>query len=314
MKEKSSTISIKTTITSLLSVKHSRTGNISGPGLTENQMEERKILTGGIGLTGMKYMIRNYSGVDEVVDSNIANLMEKNIHIGDILSLFTVEESVKIAYMPIVLMEIAMQYIDAMINLCVSKRLESTKKEVRMFKKLKEEYKVYPFENMEEDVLDMAKKSMNDFFRANSRDTTTLYYTVSNALLKGGMRDYIGMDETKHDILVYAVCAISIMDYIRKIDESCTAIITQRVKSIGGSYKGIVGESSRFIPYLSAFTILSYGIISNVYKNENLKEKDLKDDFVRRMVRIIALKVDTLMDPIIEEKKKLNEVTKVYKE
>lgn len=277
-------------------------------------MEEKKILTGGIGLTGMKYMIRNYSGVDKIVDSNMASLVEKNIHIGDILGMFTVEESVKMSYMPIVLMEIAIQYIDAMTNICVSKKIESTKKDIRTFKKLREEYRVYPFESMEEDVLGMAKKSMDDFFRCNSRNTATFYYTVSNTLLRGGVRDYIGMDDSKHDILVYAVCAISLMDYIRKIDESCTAIINKRIKAIGGSYKNIIGEESRFIPYLSTFTILCYDVIANIYNNSNLKEKDLKDDLVKRIVRIIALKVDEMMAPIIEEKKKLNKKTKLYKE
>lgn len=278
-------------------------------------MEDKRLtLTGGIGISKIGIMSKMYAGVDKKVDSNIANLAESQIQIRDILKLFTVEESIKISYMPIILMDIAMEYMNNVADICISKRLECTKSEIRYYKKIRDEYKVFPFEFVEIDVLKYVKDSSAKFFEMNPNDTTAFYFTVSNALLRSGIRDYIGMDNDKHDILDYTVCAISLMDYIEKIDDSATRIITKRVHEIGGTYTGIIGQGSRFMPYLKAFKIIGYNILLNVYKKENLKESDIKDDLVKRIVRIIALKIDDIIKPLIEEEKENNKKTKIYKD
>lgn len=148
---------------------------------------------------------------------------EKDITVEDMMKLFKLEESLKIAYIPSILAEVAFRYIEQIFAISRDKRLDN-KKECRKIRESIKEYKYTLYNGISKEVLDNLFMQIGNFFDLVNWDITTLYYSINQELKRRHPQ------LTEYEFLTYLNMVIAILDYMRSFEREMDIIIQERTK------------------------------------------------------------------------------------
>ena len=145
----------------------------------------------------------------------------KDITVEDMMQMFTLEESLRIAYIPSILAEVAFRYIEQIHAISREKRLDN-KKECRIIRECVKEYQYTLYNGINKEVLDNLFTQIGKFFDMVSWDITTLYYSINQELKKRypELKDY--------EFLTYLNMVIAIIDYMRSFERKMDKVIQER--------------------------------------------------------------------------------------
>ena len=147
----------------------------------------------------------------------------KDITVEDMMNMFTLEESLKIAYIPSILAEVAFRYIEQIHSISRDKRLDN-KKECRIIRECVKEYQYTLYNGINREVLDNLFNQIGRFFDMVSWDITTLYFSINSELKKRHP------ELKEYEFLTYLNMVIAIIDYMRSFERKMDKIIQERTK------------------------------------------------------------------------------------
>lgn len=197
------------------------------------------------------------------------------IRIEDMLEQFSVEEAVRIAYIPIILTKAAFQFADFIRRQCVEQRLAYVK-ESRAIRQALHDYERETLGQVNAGVMDTLEKQVGHFFEEAGTNVQTLWYVVNSELKKRYP------ELSSYDLLTNIYVCVSILDYVRRFESSADHIIRQRTG----------------MPYASVQNCQSADIrnaclsIADRYKVE-------RTDMINLAIRVIALKIDAMVVEVI---------------
>ena len=147
----------------------------------------------------------------------------EDITVEDMMKMFTLEESLQMAYIPSILAEVAFRYIEQIHAISRDKRLDN-KKECRIIRECVKEYQYTLYNGIRKDTLDNLFSQIGKFFDLVSWDITTLYYSI-NQELKSRHPEL-----NEYEFLTYLNMVIAIIDYMRSFERKMDKIIQERAK------------------------------------------------------------------------------------
>lgn len=139
----------------------------------------------------------------------------------DIIRHFTLEESFRMVYLPIVLTKSAMEYARFARQICVEKRLNFNRqcREIRWALDEYERRNIYHYRTMHGDEL---AEKVEYFFDEADNSLQTLWYTIKNQLAK--QYPEVG----NYDLLANIYMAVILLDYVGKLECAISRKIRQR--------------------------------------------------------------------------------------
>lgn len=139
----------------------------------------------------------------------------------DIIRHFTLEESFRMVYLPIVLTKSAMEYARFARQICVEKRLNFNRqcREIRWALDEYERRNIYHYRTMHGDEL---SEKVEYFFDEADNSLQTLWYTIKNQLAK--QYPEVG----NYDLLANIYMAVVLLDYVCKLECAISRQIRQR--------------------------------------------------------------------------------------
>ena len=152
---------------------------------------------------------------------DIPPLAKKELDINGLLQAFTVEEALKIAYIPIILTKSAFEYADFARQICVAKRLPHAK-ESRVIKEASAEYDREILYELREEAKEGLEAKMDYFFDEAEKEIQTLWYSINGELKK----EYPEL--ANYDLLTNIYTAVAILDYVRKFERAAAVEIMRR--------------------------------------------------------------------------------------
>lgn len=200
----------------------------------------------------------------------------KEIRIEDMLDKFSVEEAVRIAYIPIILTKAAFQFADFIRRQCIEGRLPY-QKESRIIRQSLHDYERETLGQVNTEVMETLEKQVGYFFEEAGDNVQTLWYVV-NGELKKRYPELSG-----YDLLTNVYVCVSLLDYVRRFESSADHIIRQRT---GLPYASVQNRQSTDVRN----ACLS---IADKYRVKRTEMIDLA-------IRVIALKVDGMVVEIIQ--------------
>lgn len=131
----------------------------------------------------------------------------EEFNIPEIMQHLSMQEVLKMAYVPPIIAEIVFKYVDQLCQYCADNRV-GNKKETRALKEAVKEYKYTLYRDIDKRVLNRLLSQVEEFFGLVSWDMTTLYYGVNQALKTQypELKDY--------ELLTYANMILSLTDYL----------------------------------------------------------------------------------------------------
>lgn len=202
---------------------------------------------------------------------DIPPLATKELDINDLFQAFTVEEALKIAYIPIVLTKSAFEYADFARQICVAKRLPNAK-ESRIIKEAFAEYERGIMNELREEVKEGLENKMEYFFDEADREIQTLWYSISGELKK----EYPELDN--YDLLTNIYTAVAILDYVRKFE--CSAAI-EIMRRTGTGYACMENK----------YSIRVRNALLKIAGKYTMKNTDM----LKLAIRVLAIKVDGMI-------------------
>ena len=139
----------------------------------------------------------------------------------DISRHYTLEESFRMVYLPIILTKSAMEYASFARQICVEKRL-TFNKQCRVIRWALDEYdrrNTYHYRTMQDGNL---SEKVEYFFDEADNSLQTLWYTIKNQLAK----QY--PDVGNYDLLANIYMAVVLLDYVGKLECAISRKIRQR--------------------------------------------------------------------------------------
>lgn len=139
----------------------------------------------------------------------------------DISRHYTLEESFRMVYLPIILTKSAMEYASFARQICVEKRL-TFNKQCRVIRWALDEYdrrNTYHYRTMQDGNL---SEKVEYFFDEADNSLQTLWYTIKNQLAK----QY--PDVGNYDLLANIYMAVVLLDYVCKLECAISRQIRQR--------------------------------------------------------------------------------------
>ena len=187
------------------------------------------------------------------------------------LDKFSVEEAIKIAYIPIILSKAAFRFARMAVDECVSRKLPY-RKQVRQIRDSIDGYEREAFETVKPEVLEALTRQVEGFFYAAGHDVQTLWFVINSELKKRypDLGDYV--------LLTHSYVVISILDYIREFEIESDRVIRGRLPM------HYVSVRNRHLKGLRDACMA----IADVHKLDNT-------DMLRLAMRCIAVKVDGMV-------------------
>lgn len=164
----------------------------------------------------------------------ITPLFSRPLTMHDLLAAFTLEESIKIAYIPIILTKSAFQYADFARRICVEKRLKFNK-ESRSIRQAFEDYNRHTLCLLAAETRDMLASQVDNFFDEADNYLQTLWYTIKNQLMKQFP------DIGNYDLLSNIYMAVALLDYVHKFERAAGMEFHRRT---GADYMSMVTTES----------------------------------------------------------------------
>lgn len=197
-------------------------------------------------------------------------LLPREIEFGEILKKFSVEEALRIAYIPIVLSKAAFEYAKFAVRLCVEKKLPY-RKQTRIIREAIDEYEQGLMGTIRTEVRTRLESQVEFFFDQADDDVEKLWYVIRLELIKR----YPDMPQI--DLLTNIYVCVSMLDYVRKFEETTNYTI----------------QSRTHMPYANYINKQCIDI-RNAYLSIADNYKIARTDIIQLAIRIIALKVDKI--------------------
>lgn len=199
----------------------------------------------------------------------------REIKMEDMLSKFSTEEAVKIAYIPIILTKAAFQFADFVRRQCVEGRLPYMK-ESRTIKQSIHDYERETLGQVKTEVMETLEMQVGYFFEEAGNNVQTLWYVVNSELKKR----YPELED--YNLLTNVYVCVSILDYVRRFELSADHIIQQRTS----------------MPYASVQNRQSADIYNACLSIAD-KYKVVNTEMIKLAMRVIAVRVDGMVVEVI---------------
>ena len=193
----------------------------------------------------------------------------------DLIRHYTLEESFRMVYLPIILTKSAMEYANFARSICVEKRLSFNKqcREIRWALDEYERRNTYHYRIIHGEEL---QEKVEEFTDLADNSLQALWYTIKNQLAK--QYPQVG----NYDLLANIYMAVALLDYVRKFEAVAGLEIRRRT---GAAYVSMVSpESVRVRRMLMQ--------IAGAYRMED-------PDALRTAIRALALKADKMVQVVI---------------
>lgn len=200
------------------------------------------------------------------------------------MHLLSFEESVKMAYIPVLLTKAAFRYAEMVATMCAQNRLPYVK-EVREIRKAIGEYHSQSFGNISSKALLALENETEEFFDMASTDVQTLWFVVNQEL----KTRYPELDK-EYDLLTYLCIGIAMLRYVRKFEIASDTMLSRRM-----------GEHMCCAP--NKYSLVVWKMLEKIADNHKVDGSDM----INLSLRIIRKKADELLENRIESFKQIKE-------
>lgn len=149
---------------------------------------------------------------------------DQELTMSQILHLFSFEESVKIAYIPVLLTKAAFRYAEMVMTICAKKKLPYVKEVRTMREGIKDWHRETLGRYVNPKTLLVLEDETEAFFDIASGDVQTLWFVINQELKK----KYPELDE-EYELLSSLCLSIALLRYVRKFEVAADAMMSQRV-------------------------------------------------------------------------------------
>lgn len=208
--------------------------------------------------------------------SAVPTVAVPEMSIDDLMHSFSLEEALRIAYIPIILSQAAFQYADFARRICAEKRLPY-RRESRIIRAAMEEYERRNLHQLSDRARELLEVRTEEFIDEADRQLQVLWYTVNGQLKK----EHPQLDN--YDLLTNLYMAVALLDYVRRFELATGHEIQRRTGN----------------PYASAVNPLSTAVRDaclSIAGQYTLQRTDL----LERAVRAIALRVEKIIEVELE--------------
>ena len=161
------------------------------------------------------------------------------------LKTFTFEENMNIAYVPIIITEVAWYYAMKVVKYAADNRIPDTIKLSRSVRALREEYLNNCRKDLKEKHLDQMRKAAEEFIGECQMDFLLLFYSMNNELKKQ-WPDYPHLD-MKTDACIAIVILQVLKDHNERMDE----LMSDRLGNDVPSYRNPINDKLK--EYMKAY-------------------------------------------------------------
>lgn len=190
---------------------------------------------------------------------------------------FTLEESLRMAYVPVLLTKSAFRFAEDVCRQCVIHKLPH-KSQTRIIRSASQEYIHSTLGNVvSRSTLDILEEKTDLVFRNAGDDVQTLWFVVNQELKKS----HPNLDE-EYPFLTDLFCAVSLLHYVRHYEYHCDMMVRQRT--------GIHNATFSVQP-----TIDVYNALLSIAGNYSINHTSM----INLSVRIISMKVDEIVQSLI---------------
>lgn len=190
---------------------------------------------------------------------------------------FTLEESLRMAYVPILLTKTAFRFAEEVCRQCVAQHLPH-KKETRIIRQAERDYIHSTLgTTISRSTLEILEQKTDLLFTKAGNDVQTLWFVVNQELKK----QHPTLDE-EYPFLTDLFCAVSLLHYVRSYESACDIMVKQRT----GLQR-------------TTFTVQEPIDIYNALLSIAGRYTICHTSMIHLSVRIISMKVDEIVQQLI---------------
>lgn len=147
---------------------------------------------------------------------------KKEMSLTEVMNMFSEEEAMQIAFIPVILTEMAHSYVMQACTMCAEQRLEEYKKDVRDLKKYVEGYEQGLLDGIHAVSMERIRKQVESFQQEVSSDLTKLYFAINGEIKK------CHPERTEYDIPTLLYMAVTINAYQRLFENDTDDMIAEK--------------------------------------------------------------------------------------
>lgn len=203
---------------------------------------------------------------------------KEDLSLKDLMRVFDPMESMRMAYVPIIMTQAAFRYAELVCRYCADHHL-NYRNQTRAIKEAIGAYQSTTLAGIHLDTLNRLRSQINEFCDVTSHDVQTLWFVVNGNLKK----HYPELED--YELLTLVYCTLCIMVYVRRFEDASDQAIRERLS---------LSNCTTRNEHLTKASQALFDIAGKYDLN--------RDDAVNLSMQIIANKLDAILQPYLDDK------------